>query len=214
MSFEWQHSFDLDNGISITDVQGSTIFIGGGSDSPIGNDAPVGSFYFRTDGTIWKKFNVGDNDWRLFPNAGEIPFDNSSNGFEADNTQDAIAEVGAGASPGFSFSRSGSILGSSWLNRSGGVGSNRAGISVFIDDPVVTLIACTTENLNTYEVTVYEHDGDEINLTAIGTVAVNNERTKLFEVNWPTHKGKQLAVKISDGSANNLGVDLQLKGNS
>ena len=155
-----------------------------------------------------------EEDSELDMIADNVYFDNSGSGITADTVADALKEVGAGASPGFSFSRSGSIYGSSWLNRSGGVGSNRAGISVFIDNPVVTLVACTTENLNTYEVTVYEHDGDEINLTALGTVSVSNERTKLFEVNWPTHKGKQLAVKISSGSAKNLGVDLQLKGNN
>ena len=146
--------------------------------------------------------------------ASNVFFNNTNTGFDSDDVQGAILEVGAGASPAFTFSRSGSIFGSSWLNIAGGVGSNRAGIPVFINNPTITMISCATENQNTYEVTVYEHDGDEINLTVLGTVSINNERTKLFSVNWPVTSGKQLAVKISDGGARNLGVNLQLKGNS
>lgn len=214
MGFEWVHSFELDNGIAINDTDGNTVFVGGGLDSPIGSDAPIGSFYFQSNGLLWKKYDVPDSAWRLFPNAEEVPFDNSVNGFDSNDVQNAISEVGAGASPGLSFSRQGHIFGSSWLNRAGGVASNRAGVSVFVDNPVVVLVACTTENLNTYEVTVYSHDGDEINLTPLGTLAVNNERTKLFTVNWPTTKGKQIAVRITSGGARNLGVDIQMKGNN
>ena len=146
--------------------------------------------------------------------ASSTPFDNSNNNFDSTEVQSAIEEIGAGSSPGFSFSRSGSMLEGTWLNRAGGVGSNRAGISVFINNPVVTIVSCTTEDLHTYDVTVYEHDGDEINLTALGTVSVVNQRTKTFEVSWTAHKGKQIAVKVTSGSAGNLGVDIQLKGNN
>ncbi len=146
--------------------------------------------------------------------AADVPFDNTGTGFTATNVQDAITEVGAGASPGFSFSRPGTLNHKVWLNKAGGVTSNRAGVAIFIDNPVITKVACTTENLNTYDITVYEHSGDQVNLVVLGTVSVVNERTHIFDVSWSATKGKQLAVRITDGSAKNIGVDLQLKGNN
>ncbi len=146
--------------------------------------------------------------------AANSEFDNTSNGFAADNVQEAIEEIGAGASPGFSFSKPSSLFSSTWLNKAGGVASNRAGVSVFINNPIITTISCTSENLNTYEITVYEHEGDEVNLNALGTVSVVNERSHIFTVSFPTSKGKQLAVRLTDGGAKNVGVDMQLKGSS
>jgi len=146
--------------------------------------------------------------------AATMMFDSSNNSFESNTVQEAIEEVGAGASPGFSFSRPGDTWWSTWLNKAGGVSSNRAGVTVFIDNPVITKVACSSENESTYDLTVYEHDGDEVNLTELGVVSVTAERTHIFEVNWATTKGKQLAARLTDGSATNLGVDLQLKGNS
>ena len=43
------------------------------------------------------------------PVAASIPFDNSTNGFDSDNVQEAIEETRASASPGFSFGRSGNV---------------------------------------------------------------------------------------------------------
>lgn len=146
--------------------------------------------------------------------ADEIPFDNTNNSFDSEDVQGAIEEVGAGASPGFSFSRTSNVSSKAWLNRAGGVASNRAGIAIFIDDPVITKIACTCENQNTYDVTVYEHEGDEVNLVELITVSVINSRTEIFDVNVSATKGKQLAVRVTNGSARNPGVDLQLKGNN
>lgn len=144
--------------------------------------------------------------------AESTPFDNSDNGFDSDNVQEAIEEIGASASPGFGFGRSGNLPNGTWLYRIGSVISNRSGVTVFITNAIISQIACSTENLNTYDVTVYEHDGDELNLTAITTVSVVNSRKAIFSLAAPVTTNKQLAVRITSGSAKNLGVDLQLKG--
>ena len=140
--------------------------------------------------------------------------DNTDNGFDSEFVQGALEETGASASPAFSFSREGALNEGAWLNKAGGVASNRAGVSVFINNPIITLIACTSENENTYDVTIYEHNGDEVNLTELGTVSIVASRSEIFTVHFATSYGKQLAARITSGTSRNAGVDLQLKGSS
>jgi len=46
----------------------------------------------------------------------------------------------------------------------------------------------------------------------LGFVDVSSARTGTFSVNFSATKGRQLAVKLVNGSAKNPGVDLQLSG--
>lgn len=148
--------------------------------------------------------------------AESIPFDNDSNGFIADNVQEAIEEIGASASPGFSFGRSGNSSQNTWLRRPGNVVSNRAGVSVAINNPVIKKVAVSNRNVETYEILIYEHEGDQINLTLLDTVTVLNDRGGIFDVNILVTQGRQLAVRIGNiNSGNNVrdvGVDLVLTG--
>ena len=148
--------------------------------------------------------------------AQQTPFDNDTNGFVAEDVQGAIEEVNdkvnASASPGFSFGRSGNVPSDTWLYRPGGVPSNTTGIPMAITGPSVVLVAVGNENVSTFNIQVYEHEGDEVNLTLIGTVSVVSARTGVFSVNFPATSGRQLAIKLSSGSAKNPGVDLQLQG--
>lgn len=154
----------------------------------------------------------------ITPVAGAVPFDNASNGFIADEVQGAIEElsnqVSQSASPGFSFGRSGNIPSGTWLLRPGSVPSNKTGIPLAINSPVITLIAVGNELISTFTVQVYEHEGDEVNLTLLGSVSVVNARTGTFPVSFPATAGRQLAIYISSGSAKNPGVDLQLSGST
>lgn len=145
--------------------------------------------------------------------AESIPFDNDTNGFDSDNVQEAIEEIGAGASPGFTFSRPGGQSGNTWLKIAGGVVSNRAGIPVFISNPILTTVVATCENVSTYEVKIYEHDGDSINLTLLTTLNVVATRTQTFNISINLTQGKQIAVRTK-GTVKNPGVNLQLKGNN
>lgn len=146
--------------------------------------------------------------------AESIPFDNDSNGFSSDNVQDAIEEIGASASPGFSFGRSGTVSTNSWLRRPGNVPSNRAGVTIPIDNPEIISVACSNRNVDNYTISVYEHDGNQTNLTLLGSVSVVNATGGIFPVSFSATKGKQLAVRITAGSARDIGVDLVLVGNN
>jgi hypothetical protein len=145
--------------------------------------------------------------------AESTPFDNTGNDFDADNVQAAIEEIGASASPGFSFGRSSANNGT-WLRRVGEIPSNRTGVTVGIQNPEVSQIFVSNENIETYTVGIYEHDGDSINLVQLGTVSVTSARGGNFNVSFPTSQGKQIAVRIETviGSLQNIGVDVILKG--
>lgn len=149
--------------------------------------------------------------------ADEIPFDNDSNGFTAEDVQSAIEEIGASASPGFSFGRNGSLSQNTWLRRPGNVPSNRAGVTISINSPVVTGVACANRNVETYDVEIYEHEGNEVNLTLLGTVTVTAATGDTFTVNFPATQGRQLAVRLGStgtGNVRDLGVDLTLIGSN
>lgn len=148
--------------------------------------------------------------------AENIPFDNSTNGFIADNVQDAIEEIGASASPGFSFGRSGNVFQNTWLNRVGNIPSNRTGVTIGINSPIVSQVFCANRNIETYTIGIYEHDGNSVNLTLLGTVDVVSSRSATFNVSFATSTGKQLAVRLltASGSIQDLGVDVILIGSN
>lgn len=148
--------------------------------------------------------------------ATNMHFDNATNGFNSDNVQDAIEEIGASASPGLSFGRSGSVSAGTWLRRVGEIPSNQTGIIVGIENPAVVRVLCSNRNVETYVVRVFEHDGNSVNLNLLGSVTVTAKRGDTFSVNFPTTKNKQLAVQLfsSSGTVQDLGVDLILTGNN
>lgn len=129
---------------------------------------------------------------------------------------DAIREsttlAGASASPGFSFGRPANSSNGSWLLIVGGVPSNKTGIPLAISGAELVLISVGNENINTFDVAIYEHEGDEINLTLITTVSVVAKRTDTFVVSFSVTTGRQIAARILNGNAKNVGVSLQLKG--
>jgi hypothetical protein len=66
MVFNPDRAFDVDeNGIGflIDGVQRGLITAG--DSSPVGNQAPLGSKYFQSNGREWKKVGTGANDWVL-----------------------------------------------------------------------------------------------------------------------------------------------------
>lgn len=147
--------------------------------------------------------------------AESIPFDNTSNDFAAEDVQAAIEEIGASASPGFSFGRSGQLSQNTWLRRPGNVPSQRAGVTVAISSPKIVKVACSNRNIETYTLEIYEHEGNEVNLTLLGSVNVVAARGGTFSVSLTVTQGRQLAVKLgstSTGNVRDLGVDLILTG--
>lgn len=147
----------------------------------------------------------------------ETPFDNSTNGFVSDNVQAAIEEVGVTASPGFGFGRSGSVSRNTWLLRSGSVPSNKTGVAIGINNPLLKQIDVGNESNGTFDISIYEHQGNGIGMTLLTTVTVNGRTGSFTEADFGTvtaTKGQQIAVRLTSGSAKNLGVDVTLIGQS
>ena len=146
--------------------------------------------------------------------ADNVVFNNSSNGFAATDVQAAIQESGASASPGFSFGRSGNVTGNTWLRRPGNVPSNRAGVTIPIDNPTIAEVSCSNRNIDSYTLEIWEHEGDLTNDNLLGTVSVVGARGGVFTVSFPSSKGKQIAVRLASGggSVRDLGVDVVIKG--
>lgn len=145
--------------------------------------------------------------------ARSIPFDNSSNGFTAIEVQSAIEEIKSSASPGFGFGRSGVTSSGTYLQNET-VPSNVTGRYVYINSPVVKRVFVSNENVGTYTLEIYEHDGNLINVTLLGSVTVSSALGGDFSVNWATSKGKQLAMMISSGSVKNIVAGLELSGST
>ena len=146
------------------------------------------------------------------PIAEDVEFDNSTNGFTATNVQDAIEEIGASASPGFSLGRSSTTGAGTWLLRVGSIPSNVTGIPMGISNPILTNIQVGNEDIASFSIEIYEHEGNSVNLTLLTTVNIVSSRTAIFSVNVPATQGRQLAAKVSSGTARNPAVDLILKG--
>lgn len=147
--------------------------------------------------------------------ARSLFFDNSSNGFLSDNVQDAIEEINdtvvSSASPGFSFGRASNINAGTWLQCET-VPSNKAGRYVYITVPVIERLFVSNENISTFTIEIYEHEGDEVNLTLLSAHTVTSARGGDFIVGVSATTGKQLALKLSSGNARNIVAGLELSG--
>ena len=158
---------------------------------------------------------AGNGRDEFTPVAEQVPFDNDTNGFISEDVQAAIEEVKntveTTALPGFSYGRSGNTTANTWLLNNQ-VPSNIVGVPVGTTNPVITEIWAGSENLDTYDIEVHEHDGDEINLSLLTTVSVVAQRTATFNISVNTTKNKQLAVKLVNGSAKNVKTFILVKG--
>ncbi len=148
--------------------------------------------------------------------AKSIFFNNSGTDLTSNNVEDAIKELddnaAVSASPGFTWGRKGRSNTGTWL-KNDDVPSNRSGrTTALLSSPVITRIFTATDKLDTYDLSVYEHDGDEINLTLLTTVSVTSSRVGDFGVNVSVTNGRQLATRVTSGSAKNIVVGVILKG--
>jgi hypothetical protein len=158
--------------------------------------------------------SIGKIQRTKIQDASETPFDNSSNGFTADNVQGAIEEIGASASPGFTWGRSATNGAGTWLLNDG-VPSNRAGRTIVLGDSRIVRIFSATEDANTYTIDLYWHEGNEINLTYLTTLTVIGSRSgNSGTINVSVPNGKQLAALIATGSAKNIVVGIVMQGDT
>jgi len=144
--------------------------------------------------------------------AESVPFDNATNGFTSDNVQGAIEEIGASASPGFTWGRSG-VSGSGTYLLNDAVPSNKAGRTIVLGASKIVKIFSATEDVDTYTLEIYSHDGNEVNLTLLTTLTVTASRTgNSGTISVSVAGNKQLAARIGTGSAKNIVAGIVMQG--
>ena len=144
-----------------------------------------------------------------------VPFDPESSGLSSTEVGPAIRElantVSTSASPGFSFGRASNVNSGTWLQNES-VPSNKAGRFVYINNATVKTIFVSNELVSTFDISIYYHDGDSVNLTLLDTVSIVSARGGTFTINKSVPTGKQLAIQLSSGSARNVICGLELSG--
>lgn len=120
--------------------------------------------------------------------------------------------AGTGASPGFTFGRSGNSTGGTYLSNES-VPSNLTGIPIELATPRVTGVVIINENSNTFNIKVEEHDGTTF--TTIGTFSVTASRSaSYFGLDLALTPGRELAASLSSGAAKNVKVVVYVKGDA
>ena len=149
------------------------------------------------------------------PVAEQIPYDNSDCNLVAEDVKSGIDEicnkVSTSASPGFGFGKGGNVTANAYLECET-VPSNISGRYVYINNAVVTRVFISVQLAETFDLEVFYHDGNELNITSLGTVSIVTSTGGEFTVSWPVPTGKQLAMKIINGAAKNMVGGLELQG--
>jgi len=153
------------------------------------------------------------------PHASQVPFDKDNDPsceFVSEIVQDVIEELcnrlAISANPGFTWGKSGKVTNNTWLLNDT-VPSNKAGRTVTLTGGELTRILTASEDADTYDISIYEHEGDEINLTLLETKTVTASRTGDFVVTGINiTQGRQLAARVTSGSAKNLVIGVFLSG--
>jgi hypothetical protein len=149
------------------------------------------------------------NDTTIRGDVGVMKFKDSVVTTEV--TLEQLLDGGSGASPGYTWGRAGTTTAGTWLLNEG-VPSNKAGRTVFLATPIIYQLYSATEDLDTYVLTFYSHDGNSVNLTSLGTLTVTASRTGTSTVSLSFTSGKQLAIELTSGSAKNIVAGVIIKG--
>lgn len=126
----------------------------------------------------------------------------------------SLAELVSSASPGFVFGRSGNTSSGTWLENEG-TPSNTVGVPILTNNPILTAIIATNEtNTATFTVEVYEHDGTTF--TFVDSLIITSARTgkKILTTPASLTSEKELAIKVSSGSAKNVKVTCLIGGDT
>jgi hypothetical protein len=119
---------------------------------------------------------------------------------------------GTGASPGFSFGRSGNVSSGAYLlNES--VPSNVTGRPIDLSNGRITQVSISNESSATFTIELEEHNG--VTFTSLGTFSLSAERSKDFSsLNISLSAGKEMSAKVSSGSGKNIIVTVYVKGDA
>ena len=137
------------------------------------------------------------------------------NGEELDYQEelDLNAFVNQFVAPPFILGLKGVKSSGAWF-QSEGVPSNVVGIPIFTSGGSLDVIHVKNQDdTASFTVEIYEHDGTTF--TLLTSVSLSNQRGKLVTgVGVSVTQGRELAAKISSGSATNAKVAIGLKGSS
>ena len=118
------------------------------------------------------------------------------------------------ATPGYSWGRQGSSIALTWLLNNG-VPSNKSGLPFGLIGGQGKEVTIASSSLSTFELGIYEHDGDENNLTLLDTLSfTNTARTQVFTTTFSITQGKQLATRVLTGSGDDVEVFLTIRGSA
>lgn len=129
-------------------------------------------------------------------------------------TLEDLLDGGNGASPGFNYGRQGFVSVNTWLLNEG-VPSNRTGRVINITDPVAQVVSVSNRNTATFTVTFFEHDGNLVNLSTLGSITVTSANSNTNNISVNLTQGKQLAARltnIASGTVRDLVVQIIVKG--
>lgn len=184
-------SFDVENGFGITPDQDQLIFYTGGTVDPRtggGVPAPMGSVFRRTNADTFIKTGVGDADWTLDGLGSAV-----------------VTQTG-------DFGKSGNAAANAFLNRAGNIPSNVSGIPIMVSVGAIKSVSCGQEDIATYDIEIYEHEGDFVNATLLFTLTVTAARSgSAHGLNISVTQDNQLAAKTLD-NVKNVGCTVAMKG--
>ena len=91
--------------------------------------------------------------------------------------------------------------------------SNKAGRTVNLTSPILANVFSASENVDTYTLDVYEHEGNEVSLTFLVTLTVTASRSgDSGVISVSMTSGRQLAIKLNTGSAKNVVAGVIVQG--
>jgi len=146
--------------------------------------------------------------------AEQVPFDNSTNGFIADDVQEAIEElsnnVAVSASPGFTWGKSGNVSNAYLLNDT--VPCNTAGRLVPVSSGQITTLFVAAELSSSATVEVRRRDPGPV-FTLIASTVLSAQRTKTDTLVSPpsVNLNDELCIYIN-GAIKNPVIGLIIKG--
>ena len=116
------------------------------------------------------------------------------------------------SNPGYAFGRPGNVPANAWLN-SESIPSNKTGIPFGLLNGSLEGVWVGNEDINTFDIEVFQHLGNEIGLTFLKSVTVTASRSGIFIItSVAITKDVQLAIRITNGAAKNIKVYLDIKG--
>jgi hypothetical protein len=198
------------------------------------NDAGDGRiFWFKNSGTgaitikdyagigLWvaQQFAIvlivgnDNNNWDFYFVAKNIFYDNTTSGIAANEVQTAIdllaGGAGSGASPGFTYGRSGNVGSNTYLLNDT-VPSNVSGRTVPVTG-FVSEVFVAQELADTFSFKIQKRSG--ASFVDLATITVTSVRTTTASLsNVAVVKGDELSIVVSSGSCKNPVIGFVVKG--